>query len=210
MKATWFEYRHQTLLHLTAVLIAFLTYLVDKDDVIWAMVRGFQHPRLSERLFFAFGTLLIGASTALRTWAHTRGGPPGFRQPLPFLNSTFDWHRRYPLEIGNFLFSIGVGLLAPLSGFVFLVLSESILMVRLIAREQSIGDSTFGERLSSIAGIGPSSWANAIRKESGKWGIFLAMIVFTILLVDRVVEVLIASSVVLSLALNYKPQKAAT
>ena len=69
MTATDFEVRHQTLIHLLIVGVAFLTYLIDRDDIVWALVQGQTHPRLFERLLFALATLLIGVSTALRTWA---------------------------------------------------------------------------------------------------------------------------------------------
>lgn len=40
MKATAFECRHQTLLHLLIVGLASLTYVFDPMDLVWALVRG--------------------------------------------------------------------------------------------------------------------------------------------------------------------------
>jgi hypothetical protein len=54
MKATRFEYRHQTLLHLLLVGLSLLTYLVDRVD--W------------ERSVFGVGALLLVAAAALETW----------------------------------------------------------------------------------------------------------------------------------------------
>ena len=39
MRATDFEYRRQTLLHLIVVGLAFLTYAFQPDDVVWALVK---------------------------------------------------------------------------------------------------------------------------------------------------------------------------
>ncbi len=55
MRATDFEYRHQTLVHLLIVAISFLTYLIDRDDIVWALVRGQPHQKFLERLPFRFG-----------------------------------------------------------------------------------------------------------------------------------------------------------
>lgn len=44
MKATDFEYRHQTLFHLLVVAVSFLTYSIDRDDIVWALVRARLQP----------------------------------------------------------------------------------------------------------------------------------------------------------------------
>lgn len=69
MRATDFEYRRQALVHLLIVATSFLTYFLDRNDIVWALVRGQSHPQLLERLLFSIATILIGLSTAIRTWA---------------------------------------------------------------------------------------------------------------------------------------------
>jgi hypothetical protein len=46
------------------------------------------------------------------------------------------------------------------------------------------------------------NWKQALRQESAKWGLFLTMIIFTVLLVDRGAEILAVASVLLRLLLN--------
>jgi hypothetical protein len=46
------------------------------------------------------------------------------------------------------------------------------------------------------------NWKRAFRQESAKWGLFLTMIVFTVLLVDRIAEILALASLLLWLLLN--------
>jgi Na+-transporting NADH:ubiquinone oxidoreductase subunit NqrB len=173
-----------------------LTYLVQRDDVVWALVRGQSHPRLLERLFFGVATLLIGVSSAIRTWA--RACPErdiAGRESSGFRVGRSDGAYRYvsyPLEIGNLLFSIGLGFLAPALGFVLLVMGESVVCFRLIRRER--------ENRTAL-GTG-TSWGKAFREESAKWGIFVTMIVFTLLLRDRVAEVLAVLSVFVWVLLN--------
>ena len=52
MSATDFEVRHQTLLHLLLVSLAFLTYLLVPDDIVWAFVKDTVHPHLFRDLSF--------------------------------------------------------------------------------------------------------------------------------------------------------------
>ena len=40
IRATDFEYRHQTLLHLFVVGVAFLAYAFQRDDIVWVLVIG--------------------------------------------------------------------------------------------------------------------------------------------------------------------------
>jgi hypothetical protein len=60
MKATDFEDRHQTLLHQFLVAAAFLTYLIDRDDVVWRFVKDRTASRELERTLFASLTIYAG------------------------------------------------------------------------------------------------------------------------------------------------------
>jgi Na+-transporting NADH:ubiquinone oxidoreductase subunit NqrB len=194
-----------------------LTYLIQRDDVVWALVRGQSHPRLLERLFFGAATLLIGVSSAIRTWA--RACP---ERAVIGRESSFSRESRcdgpyryvsYPLQIGNLLFSLGLGFLAPAVGFVLLVTGESVVCFRLIRREQELKHAESSQRFGPdstqtllsqrpLLGMG-ASWGRAFREESAKWGLFVTMIVFTLLLRDRVAEVLAMLSFLIWVLLNW-------
>lgn len=189
MKATEFEIRHQTLLRLLVVGAAFSTYLFDPVDVVWRAVEHRPDARLLERLCFAFATALIGAalSTAAVASAQAKrengGRGPRIRRAGP---------------IGSVLFAVGVASLAPVPGAVILVLGESVLALRLILLERSSG------REQNLPGAPHASWLRAVREESAKWGIFLTMVVFTSLLIDRVAELLAVASLLVWAALNFR------
>ena len=152
MKATDFELRHQTPVHLTLVTAAFLTYLVDPDDMVWKLVRGEPHARLLERLLFAVATVLIGTGSWLRTRALVEGGSELSGQPTR--REGFSRVLTYPQHLGNLLFSIGLASLAPLWGFVLLAAGETVLVIRLIGREEAIRKQAAGatELPRSVAG----------------------------------------------------------
>jgi hypothetical protein len=81
---------------------------------------------------------------------------------------------------------------------VILVLGESVLALRLILLERTFS----GDRDASAES--PSSWVGAVREESAKWGIFVTMIVFTWLLIDRVAEFMAIASLIVWAVLNYR------
>ena len=212
MKANEWEYRHQRLVHLLIVGVSFLTYLVEQDDIVWVLVRGREEARLLERLLFAVATILIGAGAALMTWAGAYAAPPDSGRMPPF-HRTGPYRRlRYPQHVGTLLFAAGLGLLAPLWGFVVLLVSETLAVSR------SIGFERYMNRTESAGPVGPNVaqavlsggalreiaplWSNAFRRESAKWGMFLTMIVFTVLLQDRVAEVLAVVSLLVWAFLN--------
>jgi hypothetical protein len=178
VKATSFEYRHQTVTHQFIVLAAFLTYFIDPDDIVWRFVRDTSAPRLWERTLFVIATILILAGAALTTWARTI--------PVTWIAS-----RIRPCYLGELLYAIGLGSLLPLPGFIILVAGESLRIFRLISREQV--------QLQPPPLVG---WATAFRKEAVKWAISLSMVVFVITLKDRVADVLVVASFFLGLLLN--------
>jgi len=170
MKATEFEYRHQTLVHQFIVAVAFLTYFIERDDVVWRFVKDSVTPRELERAFFLIATILIAVGAVICTWARAHDSSGGLYR-----------YFRYSRYLGELLYAIELGSLAPLTGFVILVAGESLRLSRLVLRES-------GQQRSSLTHN--SMWLRAFLQEATKWGIFLTMIVFVITLKDRVAEVL--------------------
>ncbi len=117
MKATSFEYRRQTLLHVVLVGLALLTYVIDPDDIVWALVRRHSDSALLERMIFGVGAVTILSSAVLETWARAYG-------------------ELYALRIARLLFASALGLLLPLPGAVTLVVGEVVLVFRLSLRDR--------------------------------------------------------------------------
>ncbi len=187
MKANNFEYDHQKLVHLLIVAIAFLTYLVDRDDIVWRFVRDSTAPRTLERSLFLIATLAIAVGASICTWARVRDSSPRVGQNRDL---------RRPRYLGELSFAIGLASLAPLWGFVILVAGEALRLFRLMRRED---DQT---PASSLQAKSNAQWRTALRQEAGKWGMLLTMILFVITLKDRLAEVLAAVSLLTGLFLN--------
>jgi hypothetical protein len=206
--ATDFELRHQTLLHLLLVLLAFLSYLLVPGDIVWAFVKDSSHPHLLERSLFAVATLLIGAAAAICTWTRAYPAPQMISSFAPIASDGPYCYLCYPNRLGNLLVALALGSLAPLPGFVMLVAGQVFLDFRLVRRaEDDLHRAAHPQQthppvprlLPSFRPCLPSKGdapisKQAFRQESAKWGLFLTMIVFTVLLIDRVAEVLALAS----------------
>jgi hypothetical protein len=188
MRATDFEYRHQTLLHLLVVGIAFLTYVIEPNDVVWALVKHHGTDRaLWEHTVFGIGAMLVVLSAWLATWADAYRNRAAADVGLDFLS-----------HIGRVYFAVGIGLLAPALGSAILLTGEIILTLRLFGRLnvnwerisnvlRRVVSNSFGER-----SLG--NWATALRKQISKWGLGITMIVFTLTLKDRTAEIMAGAS----------------
>jgi hypothetical protein len=134
MRATDFEYRHQTLLHLLTVGLAFLTYVVAPDDIVCALVK---HPPLIKRCsngWFLAREHIVRAAL-LETWASAYREGAAANPSALRANHGAGRYLQYPLYFGRILFALGLGQLAPALGTVILLAGESGLILRLLARE---------------------------------------------------------------------------
>jgi hypothetical protein len=160
MRATNFEYRHQTLLHLLVVGLALLTYMINPDDIVWALVRHHSNSAFLERIAFGAGALMVLGSAVLETWASA--------YPYRLV--------QYPLRLSRLLFALALGLLVPLSGAIILVIGEATLVFRLFVRDrQSATPEDWWQYSSTV----PRRSSAAFRKAASKWGLAASMVVFT-------------------------------
>lgn len=198
MSATDFEYHHQTLVHQLIVALAFLTYVLNRDDVVWHFIKDSNAPRVLEHSLFAVATLLIAVGAGICTWSRAYSVPDGATGQL--------LRRQY---LGDLFYAIGLGSLAPLWGFVILVVGETLRVFRLMQRENARAQnsqtrpSPTSQPLAApvVEELHPK-WGRALRQEAVKWGLVLTMIVFVITLKDRLAELLAAASFLIGLLLN--------
>lgn len=199
MNATDFEYRHQLLVHQFIVATAFLTYLIQPDDVVWRFVRNRAAPHPLERSLFIVATLFIAVGAGVCTWARACQKVRGASEAGPYR------YLRHPRYLGDLVYAIGLGSLAPLTGFVVLVGGEALRLLRLTRREE--GREALRQkpvlRVSRPGGVEePLLWKTAFRREVVKWGVVITMIVFVITLKDRIAEILLLVSFLIGLLLN--------
>lgn len=174
MNATPFECRHPTVVHQLVVGAAFLTYLLDRDDIVWRFVKGSASPHTLERVVFIIATLFIAAGTAACTWA--RAHPT-----------------RRARYLGDLSYAVGLASLVPLAGFVLLVAGEALRVLRLsrCPRDPAHTQQSYPLR-------------RAFRREAVKWGVLISMIVFVITLQDRHADILLGSSFLIGNLINVR------
>lgn len=173
MVASDFELRHQRLIHNLIVAVAVLTYLVERDDIVWRFVKNHADPHALERSAFIVATLFVLAGAGICTWARAKNAGGG--------SSRF---------VGDFVYAIGLGSLLPEAGFVVLVGGEGVRLFRL-------AKCGHAPTIESDTG-----WGRAIRRELVKWCLVVTMIVFSITLKDRVADILAGASFVIGLVCN--------
>jgi hypothetical protein len=197
------------------IAIAFTAYVFDRDDIVWRYIRESPASREWEHFIFSLATLLVGAGTAFCIRARATSAPaiPGTQIPRDGRKLFF----RYPQQIGDLLFVIGIATLAPLSGAIFLAVGETLRDARLIllqrenkASPQLAGTSRLSSQLvhESVQPVlarcstHKADWRRAFRREAARWGIFLTMAAFTVTLIDRLAEALAALSILFATLLN--------
>lgn len=208
MRATDFEYRHQTLVHQFIVGAAILTYFVDREDIVWRYVKDSEAPHVWERAVFVVATLLIAVGAAMCTQARASRDAESESHTARYRSLS----RR--LYAGEVCYAVGLGSLVPLPGLVILAGGEVLRVYRLMQRDKNsagqreppVGERPADERpLKTVAaaiGDAQPKWGRAFRKEAVKWGILVTMMVFTITLVDRHADIGVGASFLVGLLLN--------
>ena len=200
MKASDFEYRHKKLVHQLIVGAAFLTYLIDRQDVVWRFVKDSATPHRLERFVFILATLLIALGAGICTRARVDRSRKGSTSSEPHLA------RCHPPYLGELCYAIGLGSLVPVGGFAILVGGEALRVFRLIRRDAQNSREVPLSAPRSLARPGAEQthrgWGKAFRREAVKWGILVTMIVFVITLKDRYAEFLAVGSFLVGTFLN--------
>jgi len=207
MKATDFEFRNRFWLIGLIFWLAFSTYSFDHVVTAQAIADLLAGPGTTKadslaRIILATGTLMVGFACLIRTWAtaYLRSEvvhDANLHSEALIADGPYR-HVRNPLYLGNIFLAVGVGLLAPRSGFVMLLAGMTIFVLRLIGREEAQLRQEQGERFREYCrrvprlwpafrprvysgGLQPR-WGQAFVGEIFMWGFFAGMLAFTLTL----------------------------
>jgi hypothetical protein len=189
MRAPNFETVHPILLHQAIIAGAFAAYLVDPEDIVWRFIKQSPNSRLLEHVLFFIATVFVGAGAAFCTRTAALQCSP----------SQFLHNAGY---VGEGLFAVGLASLAPLWGAVLLIAGESLRLLRLALRNRNEFQTATSKPAAPQSTPPPPDWPRALRIQAAKWGIFVTMILFSVLLIDRVAETMAAASVLIWMLLN--------
>ena len=164
----------RSMLRIALLLTALATYVVSPDDVVWRFIRGSLHCRTLEHLAFSIAAVLLGIALCLKVRSSTSRVLSPAREAL-----------------GSLLQAIGIGFLLPLPGFLLFVLGD--LSITLLFRERQpafLGGPAISQSV---------TWTGALAEHIGLCCAIASMIVFSIVLVDRVADALFTISALISL-----------
>jgi protein-S-isoprenylcysteine O-methyltransferase Ste14 len=206
--ASEWEFRARFWFILGVFWLGFLLYSVDHQNVCAALSTfvyrhqpgsSAQIDRLIIALFWV-GTFLAGLAALIRTWAgaylHSSiVHDAGLHGEQLVADGPYR-HLRNPLYLGNMFLAVGIGVLAPRSGFFVIVIGMWIIVHRLIRREEITLLASQGEGYRRYLGAVPRlwpaptpqvpasgakpNWADGFTSEMMMWAAALAMAVFTI------------------------------
>ena len=170
MAATKFEFEHRFWIICAIYFIGFFLSVFDHTAFIVALrhliapsiPRGSPDAGTFARIVIVIGALLVFLSAALRTWGaaylrtvvvhDTAQHSEALVADGPFR------YTRNPLYLGNLPMAAGIGVLASVSGFVFLLLANWVFVYRLIFREEEALRQTQGESYRAYCEAVPRFW----------------------------------------------------
>jgi hypothetical protein len=178
------------------LLVGLSTYLISPDDVVWRFIRSAPHARALEHALFGIATVILGFALLLKVKASAHPKNRDSHGPS-----------HITAAIASILQAIGIGSLLPLPGFLLLVLGDVVASLLLYGRHSTAEDPR-SEGEDSRRARGPSQafrWRDALATHIGLCCAFLSMAIFSVVLVDRVADVLFAMTALVSVAANSRP-----
>lgn len=207
MKATGFEFRFRAALIGLLYYIGFAAYGYDHTPVVqamasWVLGPNSAHTVLLERVLIEGGALLVAFGAIVRTWgaAYLRASVVHDAQ-LHATEVVADGpyrHVRHPLYFGSIVANVGLAFVASRVGFVIIVVTLTILYVRLAGREEAQLAEQQGEShrafCRGVPRLWPAltprvpatgakpQWGQALWGEAFMWGFAVAVAAFGVTL----------------------------
>jgi len=166
VRATRFEFEHRFWIICAIYFIGFSLSVFDHTPCVVALrhliAPGSVQADTFARIAIGIGALLVFLSAALRTWgaAYLRTAvvhDTAQHSEALVADGPFRYTRN-PLYLGNLPMAAGIGVLASVSGFIFLLLANWIFVYRLIFREEEALRQTQGESYRAYCEAVPRFW----------------------------------------------------
>jgi protein-S-isoprenylcysteine O-methyltransferase Ste14 len=205
MAASDFEYRHRLWMIILVYVAAYSLYNVNHLNVLYWIVpwnRGVLHTDMFVRFLYAGAALLAAAGAFLLTWSTAYRPPDANRDHTPFSTGGPFRYVRNPQYLAYFLLILALGTFQSVLGFPFMLVGETILLLRLIGCEEMRLESEYGERFRQYAQrvprllprLGPQTeddrelpqWRRALWEQAVQWGFVATLFAFAFTLSDPI------------------------
>jgi protein-S-isoprenylcysteine O-methyltransferase Ste14 len=200
-----FEYRHRFPMIVLVYALAYAFYNLDHLNILYAIVpwnQGAPQRDTLVRFFYAAAALLAATGAVLLTWATAYRPPTPNSNHTPFSVAGPFRYVRNPHYLAYLLLLLALGTFQSRLGFPVMLLTETILLLRLLAREEARLDQEYGERFRAYRqrvprllpsfrprvqeGAQPPHWGRALWDQAFQWGFVATLLAFAYTLSDSV------------------------
>ena len=176
------------------LLVGLSTYLISPDDVVWRFIRAAPHSRVLEHAVFGTAAAILGFALLLKVKVSVQSENEDGHGPF-----------RITSTVASLLQAIGIGSLLPLPGFLLLVLGDAVASLLLGGRHSTAENPRAGRDFRPARSfLQGSRWSSALATHTGLCFAFLSMAIFSVVLIDRVADVLFAMTALASVAANWR------
>jgi protein-S-isoprenylcysteine O-methyltransferase Ste14 len=205
MVASEFEYRYRTWIILLVYVLAYSFYNVYHLNVLYALVpwnQGVPQRDMLVRFLYGAAALVAAGGALLLTWSTAYRPPSVSREHTAFSIAGPFRYVRNAQYLSYFLLLLALGTFQSALGFPVMLLSETILLLRLAGREELRLEQEFGERYRRYAQRVPRflpllrprieddgrlpCWRQALWDQAFQWGFVATLLAFAFTLSDPI------------------------
>jgi hypothetical protein len=179
------------ILRAALLLAGVCTYLISPDDVVWRFIRTDPHRRALEHALFGIAAAILGLALLLKVKASAPPDSQDSRGPS-----------RIAATVANLLQAIGIGSLLPLPGFLLLIVGDAVAILLFGRKSTPGGPGAKGDLRRARERLQALPWRDGLSAHIGLCFAFLSMVIFSVVLIDRVADVLFAMTALVSIAAN--------
>jgi protein-S-isoprenylcysteine O-methyltransferase Ste14 len=203
MVASEWEYRHRFWMIVLVYVAAYALYNLNHLNILYAVLPrnlGVGYKDMFVRSLYAAAALLAAGGAILLTWSTAYR--PASTDHTPFSIAGPFRYVRNPHYLSYFLLILALGTFQSVLGFPVLLLAETILLLRLVAREELRLEKEYGERFRDYAQRVPRflpslraqfendgqvpQWRQAIWDQAFQWGFVATLLAFACTLSDPI------------------------
>jgi protein-S-isoprenylcysteine O-methyltransferase Ste14 len=215
MVASELEYRHRFWMIVLVYAAAYAFYNVNHLNILYAVLpwnQGAGYKDMFVRSLYAAAALVAAGGAILLTWSTAYRPASTSKDHTPFSIAGPFRYVRNPQYVAYFLLILALGTFQSVLGFPVLLLAETILLLRLVAREELCLEKEYGERFRDYAQRVPRflpslraqfendgqvpQWRQAIWGQAFQWGFVATLLAFACTLSDPIGYTLACATIV--------------
>jgi len=154
MVGSEFEYRHRFWMIVLVYVGAYAFYNLDHRNILWSLVpwnQGILQKDTLVRVLYAGAALLAAVGAVLLTWATAYRPPSANSAHTTFSTAGPFRYVRNPHYWAYFLLVLALGTFQSIFGFPVMLVGETLLLLRLVGREERRLEQEYGERFLKYA-----------------------------------------------------------